>query len=191
MFDSDIATFDAPNEAGILTYTFSGQMYDTFVKWKWNTNYVQVNYSPNFRTAQKPLLNCLGADDTIYVVGHGFPGADSISPFVDSNLEAELSSAAVVFRLEELGLQKNSHCKLKLFTCHSGVQRGQNHSFARRVRDQLRDFEYHQIRVFGYTDSVSGYQRIWGSNRKRAGGQRPASEARIEILDQIPSIPVV
>lgn len=190
LFDSPTATFDGPNEGdAVRTRQFWGDLHKTFVKEKANRNYVGVDYTAETSHGHQPLDACLAATDSIYVIGHGEPGGDSISPYTDMKNEF-LSAGDIVERLKELGLKKNSQCKLKVFACHSALRRGTEPAFAERVRDCLSFPEPFHVRVFGYTDSVRAYSQ-WFFHRRKLAGSTPASWSRISFLiDDIPTVTI-
>lgn len=101
------------------------------------------------------LANCNDPSKSLYVTGHGAPGWSSIANTPDASDET-IHALIVVARLFEYGLRKTSACKLKLFTCYSGVD-GANLGFARAMHDILRHLNFNHIQVFGYTAMVSPY----------------------------------
>jgi|GEM_PF-4482284 len=103
------------------------------------------------------LSGCQDAAKSLYVLGHGARGDQSISNMYDAtNLEAEILHAIIVVgRLIEYGLQKTSKCKVKLFTCYSGED-GLNGEacFARAIHMTLRYLQYNDVEVYGYRGAV-------------------------------------
>lgn len=82
----------------------------------------------------KEALQGLGENDTLYVMGHGGPGMDSLWSF-DQDVEnvTKLSAAEVVGRLEQDGLSQ-SIGKIKLISCNSADGSIDNPSFAEQFR---------------------------------------------------------
>jgi hypothetical protein len=132
------------------------------------------------------LESCNSADKSLYVTGHGAPGHAFISNTPDGAGE-QLHALVVVSRLIEYGLRKTSACKLKLFSCYSGVDGPESVGFARAMHMILRHLDYDDIEVYGYTQAVSPYG---GNQHTTFFGQGPggivglwnrASTVRIHI----------
>lgn len=102
------------------------------------------------------LESCNRGDKSLYVVGHGAPGYAFISNTPAGNDE-QLHALVVVARLMEYGLRTTTACKLKLFSCYSGVDGPASVGFARAMRMILRQLGFDNIEVYGYTRAVSPY----------------------------------
>jgi len=102
------------------------------------------------------LAKCNAPDKSLYVTGHGAVGAQVISNTPDGSDDV-VHALVVVMRLIEYGLKNTSCCKLKLFSCYSGVDGAGGFSFAKAVHLCLRRLGYNNIEVYGYSAAIGTY----------------------------------
>jgi len=98
------------------------------------------------------LSGCLSSDDYLYVVGHGGIGHPYISNAPDGG--ENVSAPELCIRLRALGLLMCSSCKIKVFTCYSGLGEP---GFAMSLADELRSRGYSAVSVYGYGGAVTPY----------------------------------
>lgn len=98
------------------------------------------------------LSGCLSSDDYLYVVGHGGIGYPYISNAPDGG--ENVSAQELCARLQGLGLLMSSSCKIKIFTCYSGLG---DPGFAMSMVAELRSRGYSSVSVYGYIGAVTPY----------------------------------
>lgn len=141
-------------------------------------------------------LRNLGPKDTLYIMGHGGAGSDTIcSNLKQVSLFENIPANTVLQRMKDAGIPGDVG-KIKLFCCHSAEGEGQN--FLKAFDEARKQFEggmYAKAELTGYNGSLNTQGVPFGDDKMRKtatvrdalSGQtemKRASEAAVHIPER-------